>query len=198
MTRARLTNLGVPSLKVRRFASTIKGQPVERAVAILDLQSSPTCQALIKLLKSAIANAQHNNQLAAQYLVVSNVLVDQGPTLKRIHPRARGRAYRILKRSCHVTIELDLKQGISLEQIEQEREAGAKPRRARARKPAAEPKPAETAEDTVAEQPAKPARSRAKAKPAEGAPQEAAEKPAKPARSRAKKPQADDQGEEKE
>lgn len=176
-TRARLTNLGVGALKVRRFAGTIKGQPVERAVAILDLQSSPTCQALIKLLKSAIANAQHNNQLAPQYLVVSNVMVDQGPTLKRIHPRARGRAYRILKRSCHVTIELDLKQGITIEQIEQERESGSKPKRARARK--ATPPAAKSVETAAV-----------------AAPQD---KPAKPARSRAKaKPQADDQGEEKE
>jgi len=166
-TKARLTNLGVGALKVRRFASTIKGQPVERAVAILDLQSSPTCQALIKLLKSAIANAQHNNQLAPQYLVVSNVMVDQGPTLKRIRPRARGRAYRILKRSCHVTIELDLKQGITLEQIEQERESGSKPKRARAKKAAsAAAPPVEAAvEETPQEQPAKPKRARAKAKP---------------------------------
>lgn len=108
-TVARLRNFGVPSLKVRRFATTIKGEPVERAMAILDLQSSPTCQALAKLLRSAVANAQHNNGLAPENLVVSNVLVDQGPTMKRIKPRARGRAFRIFKRSSHVTIEVDLR-----------------------------------------------------------------------------------------
>jgi len=129
-TYARLKNLGVPALKVRRFAHTIKGEPVERAVAILDLQPSPTCQALSKLLKSAIANAQNNNDLAPEYLFVSNVMVDQGPTMKRIRPRARGRAYRILKRSSHVTIELDLKQGAA-EKIAEDKAAEEKPKRKR-------------------------------------------------------------------
>lgn len=105
---ARLRHFGVPPLKVRRFASTIKGQDALKAVAILDLQSSPTCQTLLKLLRSAIANAQNNLELDPSNLKVSNVMVDQGPTMKRIKPRARGRAFRILKRSCHVTIELDL------------------------------------------------------------------------------------------
>src|SRR5512141_2871848 len=115
ITRARLTYFGVPPLKVRRFASTIKGEQVGRAMAILDLQSSPTCQTLGKLLRSAVANAENNNGLAPENLFVSNVLVDQGPTTKRIRPRARGRAYRILKRSCHVTIEVDLKKGLNIE-----------------------------------------------------------------------------------
>lgn len=107
-TIARLRDFGVPSLKVRRFAGTIKGEPVNKALAILELQSSPACQALHKLLKSAIANAEHNNGQSAESLVVSNVLVDNGPMMKRIRPRARGRAFRIFKRTSHVTIELDL------------------------------------------------------------------------------------------
>jgi large subunit ribosomal protein L22 len=111
-TVARLMNYGVPSLKIRRFAGTIKGEPVEKAMAILDLQSSPTCQTLAKLLRSAVANAVHNDGLAAENLVVSNVLVDVGPTMKRIKPRARGRAYRIFKRSSHVTIEVDLRKDL--------------------------------------------------------------------------------------
>jgi large subunit ribosomal protein L22 len=108
-TTARLSYFGVPSLKIRRFAGTIKGEEVARAQSILALQSSPTCQALLKLLNSAIANAQHNNQLRPDELIVSNVFVDQGPSMKRVRPRARGRAYRIVKRTSHVTIELDLK-----------------------------------------------------------------------------------------
>jgi large subunit ribosomal protein L22 len=111
-TVARLMNYGVPSLKIRRFAGTIKGEPVEKAMAILDLQSSPTCQTLAKLLRSAVANAVHNDGLAPENLVVSNVLVDVGPTMKRIKPRARGRAYRIFKRSSHVTIEVDLRKDL--------------------------------------------------------------------------------------
>lgn len=112
-TYARLRYHGVGPLKVRRFASTIKGEPVGQALAILSLQSSPTCQQLHKLLRSAIANAENNNGLAADNLYVSNVIVDGGPTMKRIRPRARGRAYRILKRSCHITVELDLKRGLN-------------------------------------------------------------------------------------
>jgi len=122
-TIARLKHLSVGPLKVRRFANTIKGEPVDRAQAILDLQSSPTCQALLKLLRSAIANAENNNGLSPENLVVSNVMVDQGPSMKRIRPRARGRAYRILKRSSHVTIELDLKAGMSESQVQEEHEA---------------------------------------------------------------------------
>lgn len=114
-TYARLTNCGVPPLKMRRYAGTIKGEKVSRAVAILDMQPSPACQTLGKLLRSAIANAQNNNGLDPENLIVSNVMVDQGPTMKRIRPRARGRAYRILKRSSHITIELDLKSRIGLE-----------------------------------------------------------------------------------
>ena len=128
ITRARLRYLGVPSLKVRRFASTIKGEPVDRAQAILDLQSSPTCQLLSKLLKSAVSNAENNIGLAPENLFVSNAYVDQGPTVKRIRPRARGRAYRILKRSCHVTIEVDLKKGVSVEEARKEQPRAAKKR----------------------------------------------------------------------
>ena len=113
---ARLRFFGVAPLKVRRFARTIKGEDVTRAMAILDLQSSPTCQTLGKLLRSAVANAYHKEELAPENLFVSNVQVDQGPSMKRIKPRARGRAYRILKRSSHVTIEVDLKPGLQAEE----------------------------------------------------------------------------------
>jgi large subunit ribosomal protein L22 len=150
-TYARLRNFGVPGLKVRRFAGTIKGEPVNRALAILAVQSSPTCQSLHKLLGSAVANAENNNGLAPANLVVSNVLVDNGPTLKRIRPRARGRAYTIFKRSCHVTIELDLS-------TEAKRRAAAPaPDTAAPAKPAAK---------APAKAPAKPAAKAAAAKPA--------------------------------
>lgn len=152
-TIARLRHLSVGPLKVRRFASTIKGEPVARAEAILDLQSSPTCQALLKLLRSAIANAQNNNGLSAEYLVVSNVMVDQGPSMKRIRPRARGRAYRVLKRSSHVTIELDLKAGLSENQVKEEQ--GAKQPSRSKRKPAKETSTADKATKKPATETAK-------------------------------------------
>lgn len=132
-TTARLRDFGVPSLKVRRFAGTIKGEPVSKALAILELQSSPACQALHKLLKSAIANAEHNNGQSRESLVVSNVLVDNGPMMKRIRPRARGRAFRIFKRTSHVTIEVDLPMA------QRKAEAEAAPPGKAAARPAARP-----------------------------------------------------------
>jgi large subunit ribosomal protein L22 len=156
ITRARLTDFGVGFLKVRRFASTIKGEPVDRAIAILDMQSSPTCQTLHKLLRSAVANAENNNQIAPENLIVSNVMIDQGPTTKRIRPRARGRAYRILKRSCHVTIELDLKKGLSVEALREEQSSkGRAKRTGKAEQKPASPKagaPAKKAEKAKAKE----------------------------------------------
>jgi large subunit ribosomal protein L22 len=180
-TVARLKNYGVPSLKIRRFAGTIKGEPVEKAMAILDLQSSPTCQTLAKLLRSAVANAEHNNGLAAANLVVSNVIVNQAPTIKRIKPRARGRAYRIFKRSSHVIVEVDLRK--DLRRAAAAGDVAVKPARAKAA-PAAAVKP-------VAKPAAKaPAKPRPAAKKAAGtAPAPAAKKTetAKPAAKQAKK-----------
>jgi large subunit ribosomal protein L22 len=151
---AKLRHFGVPPLKVRRFASTIKGEQVANALAILAMQSSPTCQSLYKLLRSAIANAENNNGLAAENLVVSNVYVDQGPSMKRIRPRARGRAYRILKRSSHVTIELDLKPGLTLEALKaaEAEKAGS---RAKRRAGNAEKQPEKAAAPKRSSKPAK-------------------------------------------
>ncbi|GEM_PF-173304 len=184
-TYARLRHFGVPALKVRRYGRTIKGEPVVRALAILDLQPSPTCQALGKLLRSAIANAQNNNQLSPEVLVVSNVTADQGPTMKRIRPRARGRAYRVLKRSSHVTIELDLKPGIATAPGPRKADESEPPKRRPRAKPESEPAAGEAADD---KQQAKKPRKRApaaKAKKAEQKGDSAAQ--AKP---RAKKPAA--------
>jgi large subunit ribosomal protein L22 len=180
-TYARLRYLGVAPLKVRRFAGTIKGESVDRALAILDLQASPACQALHKLLRSAVANAQNNNNLAPEYLYVSDVLVDQGPTMKRIRPRARGRAYRILKRSSHVTIELNLKPGLSLERLEAEREEAAKAKR-RGRK---QSEPAETEAGAEAKAEKKPSKKAGKDAP----PKQAGKRSGK-ARSKAEAPAA--------
>jgi large subunit ribosomal protein L22 len=134
MVTARLTDLGVGPLKARRFAGPVKGQPLDKALAILDLSSSPVCKALAKLVRSAAANATHNKQLAAENLEVANVIVDQGHMLKRIRPRARGRAFRIFKRSCHVTVVLDLKKELRSAQATLEGAAAAK---STAAKPAA-------------------------------------------------------------
>jgi large subunit ribosomal protein L22 len=191
-TVARLRNFGVPSLKIRRFATTIKGKPVENAMAILDLQSSPTCQTLAKLLRSAVANAEHNDGLAAENLVVSNVIVDVGPTMKRIKPRARGRAYRILKRSSHVTIEVDLRK--DLRQRVEAAGGGTAPATKGAAKSATKSS-AKTAVQPAAKPAAKSAAKTGAAKA--GASKTAAKTTAKPAaKTAAKKAAAPKQGEE--
>lgn len=94
-------------LKIRRFAQLIKGQPLERAEAALLVNSSPACEEMLKVLKSAAANAENNFGLDRENLYVKTVMVDEGPRLKRFRARARGRPGPILKRMSHLTIVLD-------------------------------------------------------------------------------------------
>lgn len=90
--------------KVRRYAQLIVGKPVEQARAILAVQASPACRELSKVLESAIANAENNFGLDPEDLLVARAYVDEGLTIPRIRPRARGRADRVRKRTCHVTV----------------------------------------------------------------------------------------------
>ncbi len=92
--------------KVRRYAKLIVGKAVPEARAILAVQSSPACRELSKVLESAVANAENNHGLEADELTVVQAYVDDGLTIPRIKPRARGRADRIRKRTCHVTVVL--------------------------------------------------------------------------------------------
>jgi large subunit ribosomal protein L22 len=82
----------------------IRGKNVKEAFAILKFTPKVGAEVLEKVLKSAVANAEHNFDMNVANLYVSTAFVDQGPTLKRIHPRSRGQAFKILKRSSHVTI----------------------------------------------------------------------------------------------
>jgi ribosomal protein L22 len=92
--------------KARLVMSHIRGKPVEQARAILDLGSRAVTEDILKLLDSAVANAEANHELAADELRVRAAQVDEGPTIKRYRPRALGRATRINKRTSHMTIEL--------------------------------------------------------------------------------------------
>lgn len=92
--------------KVRRFADLIRGKAVEEARAILGVQSSPAALVLRKTLDSAVANAENNHDLDSEDLVVSKAYADGGFDMPRMLPRARGRADRIRKRTCHVTVVL--------------------------------------------------------------------------------------------
>lgn len=90
--------------KVRLVVDLIRGKQVGEAVAILQLTPKAASPVVEKVLKSAIANAEHNYDLDVNSLVVSEIFVDEGPTLKRFRPRAQGRASAINKRTSHITV----------------------------------------------------------------------------------------------
>ena len=92
--------------KVRIVLDLIRGESYERSVEILQFSERRIAHAVARCLDSAAANAQHNDNLSPEELYVSVCYADEGPTLKRWRPRARGRATPILKRTCHITILL--------------------------------------------------------------------------------------------
>ena len=103
---ARASRVKGSPLKLRRYARMIADKPVDEALAILSVMSSPNAKKVYKVLAQARANAENNYQKDAADLVISEVYVNEGPKMKRFQPRARGRAFPILKRSSHIFIEL--------------------------------------------------------------------------------------------
>jgi len=95
------------STKIGQVASLIRGKSVAQAAALLKSTSRAASPVLEKVLNSAIANAENNQGLLRDDLFVAEAYADQGPTLKRMQPRAQGRGYRIRKRTSHVTVILD-------------------------------------------------------------------------------------------
>ena len=93
--------------KVRRVVALIKDRPVQEALDILRFAPQAAAQPLYKVVASAAANAENNLDLDPDTLVVASAYADEGPTLKRIRPRAQGRAYRIRKRTSHITVEVE-------------------------------------------------------------------------------------------
>ncbi len=87
----------------------IRGKDVKSAIAILTYNPRYASSIILKLLKSAIANAENNNGMNVDNLYIAECYANTAPTMKRMHPRAQGRAYRILKRNSHITIVLDEK-----------------------------------------------------------------------------------------
>lgn len=92
--------------KARLVADEIRGLPVEHALQVLRFSQQKPAGVLRKVLESAIANAEHNEGADIDELRVSEIMIDQGPTMKRIKARAKGRADRILKPTSHVTIRV--------------------------------------------------------------------------------------------
>jgi large subunit ribosomal protein L22 len=104
---ARATHVRVTPMKARRVIDLIRDLPVDRALSVLEFAPQAASEPVAKVLASAVANAEHNFSLDPETLVVSRAYVDEGPTLKRFRPRAQGRAYRIRKRTSHITIEVE-------------------------------------------------------------------------------------------
>lgn len=94
----------ISPLKVRKVIGDIKGMQVEHALNSLKFMPQKAAGILEKILRSAVANADHNHDADVDSLIVENIYVDQGPTLKRFRARARGRGTRILKRTSHITV----------------------------------------------------------------------------------------------
>lgn len=90
--------------KVRRVLDQIRGRTYREALIILEFMPYRACDPILKALRSAVANAEHNEGLDPATLVVSKAFADQGPALRRYRPRAQGRAYMIRKPTCHITI----------------------------------------------------------------------------------------------
>ncbi|MDR7465258.1 MAG: 50S ribosomal protein L22 [Armatimonadota bacterium] len=94
----------ISPLKVRRVAEQIRGRPVDEAQALLRFMPHRAARVLEKVLKSAVANAQNNLDLARNDLIVTRAYVDAGPSMRRLAPRARGRVDVVTRRSSHVTV----------------------------------------------------------------------------------------------
>lgn len=103
---AKLTNAKHSAQKARLVVDQIRGLPVDHALEILSFSKKSAAKTVKNVLSSAIANAEHNHGLDIDLLNVSSAYVDEGATYKRIQARAKGRANRILKRQCHITVKL--------------------------------------------------------------------------------------------
>ena len=108
--KAKLSFARISPRKVNVVCALIRGKDIEMATAILQHTPKAASEYLIKLVKSAAANAENNHNMDKNNLYVSECFVSPGPTLKRIRPRAQGRAFRVLKRTSHITIAVKEKE----------------------------------------------------------------------------------------
>ena len=96
----------ISPMKVRKISGAVKGQPVEQGIEMLKYMPQKAAGMLEKIVRSAVANADQYDDIDVDDLIIQNVIVDGGPTLKRFRARARGRGSRILKRTSHITVIL--------------------------------------------------------------------------------------------
>ena len=125
-TRAQVRYARVSAYKARVVLDLIRNQPVATALEILDATERDVADTIRKVLESAVANAEHNDQLDPDELAVVACYADEGPTLKRFRPRARGRASRIRKRTCHITVIVARMEDEQLERLAAKAAAGGR------------------------------------------------------------------------
>ncbi len=109
--RAQARYVRVTPRKARRVVDLIRGLPAAQAESVLRFAPQAASEPVYKVLASAMANAEHNFKLDRETLFVSRAWVDEGPTLKRFRPRAQGRAFRINKRTSHITVIVESRAG---------------------------------------------------------------------------------------
>jgi large subunit ribosomal protein L22 len=176
--RAQARYVRVTPMKARRVIDLIRGMKADDAQAMLRFAPQAASEPVGKALASAVANAANNHGMDAKELTISEAFVDEGPTMKRIRPRAQGRAFRILKRSSHITVIVS--DGVAMPKISRPTKPAKRPEAAPA------PKVEEINETEVSEAPAKKAPAKkapAKKAPAKKAPaKKSAEKKAAPAK----------------
>ena len=176
--RAQARYVRVTPMKARRVVDLIRGMKADDAQAMLRFAPQAASEPVGKALASAVANAANNHGMDAKELTISEAFVDEGPTMKRIRPRAQGRAFRILKRSSHITVIVS--DGVAMPKISRPTKPAKRPEAAPA------PKVEEINETEVSEAPAKKAPAKkapAKKAPAKKAPaKKSAEKKSAPAK----------------
>jgi large subunit ribosomal protein L22 len=148
--RAIARHVRVSPMKARRVINLVRGLPAKEALTVLQFAPQQASEPVYKVLASAIANAENNERLDPDSLLVAEAYVDEGPTLKRFRPRAQGRAYRINKRTCHITVVVE---SVAVAQTR-----AAKATVAKATKAAKAASAAEVAEDTDSPAPAQAAK----------------------------------------
>ncbi len=105
--RAQARYIRVTPMKARRVVDVIRGMKADEAIATLQFAPMAAAEPVRKVLASAVANAENNDGLDPSTLWISEAFVDEGPTIKRIRPRAQGRAYRVRKRTSHITVVVE-------------------------------------------------------------------------------------------
>ena len=141
--RAVARHVRISPNKARRVINLVRGLPAKEALTVLQFAPQAASEQVYKVLASAIANAENNERLDPDALLVSEAFVDEGPTLKRFRPRAQGRAYRIRKRTCHITIAVE---AVQVARPAKKAAAAKKAAPAKSAAPTAEPQTTEESE----------------------------------------------------